>query len=71
LNLFERPKPLHSPEDHSDGERVAEKLEQAKKRFESRLILDRLELFEGNITKAARSLGISREYLSRRLKTLS
>jgi len=71
LNLFERPKPLHSPEDHSDGERVAEKLEQAKKRFESRLILDRLELFEGNITKAARSLGISREYLSRRLKTLA
>jgi two-component system nitrogen regulation response regulator NtrX len=71
LDLFERPKPLHSLEDRSDGERVAEKLEQAKKRFESRLILDRLELFEGNITKAARSLGISREYLSRRLKTLA
>jgi two-component system nitrogen regulation response regulator NtrX len=71
LDILRRPKPLRPPEGRSDEERVAEKLEQARKRFESRLILDRLELFEGNITKAARSLGISREYLSRRLKTLA
>jgi two-component system nitrogen regulation response regulator NtrX len=71
LDLFERPKPLPSPGGRSDEERIAENLEQARKRFESRLILDRLELFDGNITKTARSLGISREYLSRRLKTLA
>lgn len=71
MDMLEHPKLLHPKEVRLPGDRAAEKLEEARRRFESRLILDRLELFEGNITKTARSLGISREYLSRRLKTLA
>lgn len=71
-DLFERPaQEFFLKNDKKQSDMAPEKLEQARKRFESRLILERLELFQGNITRTAKSLGVSREYLSRKLKTLS
>jgi len=68
LQRFDLPHELHTPPEGRRKKRGA--LEEARRDFERRFLLAKLDEHGGNISRTAEAIGIARESLSRKLRAL-